>query len=148
MIREAAATWTGGPYAGEGKISTRSGTLSNVVYAFGSGRDDGPCTSPCEMLAAAHAACISMKLANELNKEGMKPEKVETHSTITLEPANDSWAIKEIRLDVHATTSELDGEKFHLATKRAREACPITSALKVPIHMENHMHPSGVEVPA
>ena len=148
MIREAMATWTGGAYAGEGRISTRGGMLSNVVYGFGSGAGDGLCTNPCELLAAAHAACISMKFANELDKAGLKPEKVETHSTITLEAVHDTWAIKEIRLDVQVTAGDLDPEKLHAAARRAKAACPISSALKVPIHLETHLHAAGVEVPA
>jgi organic hydroperoxide reductase OsmC/OhrA len=65
-----------------------------------------------------------------------------------LEAKGDSWTIKEIRLDVHATTTDLNPEKFHAAARRAKAACPISNALKVPIHLETHLHPAGVAVPA
>ena len=56
MFREAHAIWTGGPYAGEGAVSTPSGVLNHTTYAFGSLAGFERLTSPCEMLAAAIAS--------------------------------------------------------------------------------------------
>ena len=78
MIRSAVAIWKGGPGAGEGTVSTASGIISNALYSFGSGTGNEPCTSPSEMLAAAVASCMSLMVAREMAKAGLKDKYVKT----------------------------------------------------------------------
>jgi organic hydroperoxide reductase OsmC/OhrA len=70
MKPNASATWVGGFKRGKGVVTTGSGSLSQSQY-FGTG--DGEVANPYELLAAAHAACFSMTLANELAGAGFPP---------------------------------------------------------------------------
>ena len=135
MVRSAVAVWKGSPAAGEGAVSTTSGIMSKALYSFGSSTGNEPCTSPSEMLAAAVGSCMSLIIAQELAKVGIRSEFVRTESELTLEEHRGRWQITGIEL--HATTNlpERDAEKFHQACKAAKTKCPISHALNVPIKL-------------
>jgi osmotically inducible protein OsmC len=134
MFREAHAVWRGGPYAGEGVVTTPSGVLSNSSYAFGSLADTSRFTSPSEMLAAAIASCMSTMVAVEMAKLGIRPVVVESYVVITLHsPAEGKYQISKIHLEITARTTDLESPKFAEAVAIARRDCPICSALKVEV---------------
>jgi lipoyl-dependent peroxiredoxin len=135
MIRSAVALWKGSPAAGEGSVSTTSGIMSKALYSFGSSTGNEPCTSPSEMLAASVASCMSLMLAQELAKVGVRNDVVKTEAELTLEEHKGRWQITGIELQVTATLPEIDAEKFHRATKAAKSRCPISHALNVPIKL-------------
>jgi len=135
MIRSAIATWKGGPGTGEGTVSTSSGVINNALFSFGSGTGNEPCTSPSEMLAAAVASCVSLMVAREMAKAGLKDEYVKTQSQLTLEEKQHHWEITGIQLNVVASVPEVHAKKFQHVVERAKEKCPISRALKVPIKM-------------
>jgi len=135
MIRSAVATWKGGPGSGEGTVSTSSGVINNALFSFGSGTGNEPCTSPSEMLAAAVASCISLMVAREMVKAGLKDEYVKTESQLTLEEKQNHWEITGIQLNVVASVPELHVTKFRHVVEHAKAKCPISRALKVPIKM-------------
>ncbi len=136
MFREAHASWKGGPYAGEGVVSTPSGILSNATYAFGSLAGVGPVTTPGEMLSAAIASCMSTVVALEMARLGMKPVTVDTHAVLTLENVGDQWQITRAHLAINAHTTEPDAKRFDQAVQNARRVCPITSVLKLEVTCE------------
>ena len=144
MIRSAVALWKGSPAAGEGSVSTTSGIMSKALYSFGSSTGNEPCTSPSEMLAASVASCMSLMLAQELAKVGIRNDVVKTEAELTLEEHKGRWQIIGIELQVTATLAEMDAEKFHRATRAAKSRCPISHALNVPIKLtstiEQPMH--------
>ena len=137
MIRNAVAIWKGsaGVGAGEGSVSTSSGVINNALYSFGSGTGSEPCTSPSEMLAAAVASCMSLMVASEMAKAGLKDEYVKTESQLTLEENKGRWDITEIRLNVVASVPEFHVKKFRHIAESAKAKCPIARALKLPIKM-------------
>jgi osmotically inducible protein OsmC len=137
MIRSALAIWKGSPGAGagEGSVSTTSGVIHNALYSFGSGTGNEPCTSPSEMLAAAVASCMSLMVAGEMAKAGLKDECVKTESQLTLEEDKGRWDITEIRLNVVASVPEIHAKKFQQVAETAKAKCPIARALKIPIKM-------------
>lgn len=141
MIRNATAIWKGSPAAGEGAVSTTSGIMSKALYSFGSSTGNEPCTSPSEMLAAAVASCMSLIIAQELAKLGIRNEFVKTESELTLEEHKGRWQIASI--DLHASTNlpERDNEKFKQACKSAKTKCPISHALNVPIKLTATLEP-------
>ena len=65
MKRIASAIWNGGFKDGHGLISTDSGVLSQVQYSAGTRFEDVKGTNPEELIAAAHASCFSMALAEQ-----------------------------------------------------------------------------------
>src|SRR5207249_8149994 len=85
MQRRASAQWRGGLKDGKGTVSTASGAVKGVAYSFAMRFGDEPGTNPEELVAAAHAACFSMALSNELGQAGYRPEVVETKATLDLD---------------------------------------------------------------
>jgi len=135
MIRSAVAIWKGGPGSGEGTVSTSSGVINNALFSFGSGTGNEPCTSPSEMLAASVASCMSLMVAREMAKAGLKDEFVKTESQLTLEEKQNHWEITGIQLNIVASVPEVHAKKFQHVVEHAKVKCPISRALKVPIKM-------------
>ena len=131
MLREAHAIWQGGRYAGEGKVSTPSGVLAGANYAFGSLAGVAPCTTPCELLAAAIASCMSIMVAREMAKAGMRPVAVDSYAILTLTEAADKWRIASAHLKITASTIDLATSRFQQVVECARRECPIWNALKL-----------------
>jgi len=148
MIRSAVAIWKGSPAAGEGSVSTTSGIMSKALYSFGSSTGNEPCTSPSEMLAAAVASCMSLIIAQEMAKLGIRNELVKTESELTLEEHKGRWQITSIELRATSNLSERDAEKFHKACKSAKTKCPISHALNVPIKLTAALEPETQHVMA
>ena len=141
MIRSAVAVWKGSPAAGEGSVSTTSGIMSKALYSFGSSTGNEPCTSPSEMLAAAVASCMSLMMAQELAKIGIRNDMVQTEAELTLEEHKGRWQITGIDLHVTTSLAELDADKFHKAFKAAKAKCPISHSLNVPIRLTTTLEP-------
>ncbi|HUI84607.1 MAG TPA: OsmC family peroxiredoxin [Candidatus Binatia bacterium] len=147
MIRSAIATWSGGPAAGEGYVTTSSGVITNALYSFGSSTGNEPCTSPTEMLAAAVASCMSLMVTREMAKVGLHEKSVTTEAVLTLAEKKEHWEITDLHVTVATSIPESEVEKFEHAARTAKGRCPISHALKVPIRMttkvEPAMHPAA-----
>ena len=76
MKRTASARWQGGLKDGEGAISTQSGVLSDTQYSFSTRFEQGVGTNPEELIAAAHAGCFTMALSAQLEKAGLKADRL------------------------------------------------------------------------
>lgn len=86
MKRTASAVWNGDLPSGKGTISTQSGVLDSANYSFKTRFEEGITgTTPEELIAAAHAGCLSMALSHELAQAGHKPESVATKATLQLD---------------------------------------------------------------
>lgn len=131
MFREAHAVWQDGSAVGEGKITTPSGVLSETTFAFGALKEHARCTTPCEMLAAALASCMSVVVAMETAKAGIRTVNVDTWATLTLDDTDGRWQITHALLRINANTLGGDKKTFDHAIEAARQACPISNALKV-----------------
>ena len=139
MTRTAVAIWKGGPGAGEGSVSTSSGVISNALYSFSSGTGNEPCTSPSEMLAGAVASCMSLMVAQEMARAGLKQEYVKTESLLTLEEQKHHWRISGIQLNITANAPHTDIEKFEHACRSAKTKCPICQSLNMPIKIATQL---------
>ncbi|NIP82967.1 MAG: OsmC family peroxiredoxin, partial [Gemmatimonadetes bacterium] len=62
-------TWTGGLKGGEGRFNAGSGAFEGP-YTFATRFEGSEGTNPEELIAAAHAACFSMALSANLEREG------------------------------------------------------------------------------
>ncbi len=134
MLREAHATWKGGPYAGEGAVSTPSAVLNNAAYAIESLSGGARSTTPYELLAAAIASSISTRVAVEMAKLGISPRVVDTHAVLTLDSFAGQWGITGAHLEITARTTggeETESTRFEQAVELARRDCPISSSLKL-----------------
>jgi osmotically inducible protein OsmC len=127
--RTAHVTWHGDLMSGSGRIdSVGSGAISglDVTWAARSEESEGGRTSPEELIAAAHAACISMALSHGLAQAGTPAEQLETSATSTFVPGT---GITAMRLAVTGRVPGLDEDGFRAAADGAKENCPVSKAL-------------------
>jgi lipoyl-dependent peroxiredoxin len=115
MKRKASALWKGNLKEGKGTISTDSGVLSDTQYSFATRFADGKGTNPEELIAAAHAGCFSMALANELGKVGLTPERIRTTAAVTLEQTASGFAITAVHLNVAGKVPGASQQVFETA---------------------------------
>lgn len=128
--RSAQATWTGDLMSGSGEIhEAPSGAFGPLQVSWASRAEEqhGGKTSPEELIAAAHAACFAMALSNGLAKTGYPPERLETSATVTFVPGT---GITKAALTVVGSVPGIDEAAFGEAAEEAKEACPVSSALK------------------
>jgi osmotically inducible protein OsmC len=128
-IRKASATWEGGLKGGKGSFKGASGAI-NAPYSFGTRFEEQPGSNPEELLAAAHAACFSMALSANLEKNGTPGERVDTQAACTIEKVGDAFKITTMKLDVKAQVKGIDNAKFQDLAQKTKEGCPVSGALK------------------
>src|SRR2546425_10862679 len=93
MKRSASAIWKGGLKDGKGAVSTESGVLAETPYSFSTRFESQRGTNPEELIAAAHASCFSMALSAVLGESNMRPERIETTATATLEKTDAGFTV-------------------------------------------------------
>lgn len=130
MQRHSSAVWKGGLKDGNGQVSTGSGGLSSAAYTFASRFETGGKTDPEELIAAAHAACLSMALSAGLEKAGTPATRVETSAAATFEKVGEAFRITRMTLTVRGVVPGLTQEQFAAAAENAKNGCPISNALK------------------
>jgi len=96
---------------------------------------EGRGTNPYELIAAAHAACFSMTLANELTRAGLTQARINTTVIVTMEHLSEGWTITGIQLDVLAEAPRAKQSDFIEAAVRAKTSCTISRLLKTNISM-------------
>jgi osmotically inducible protein OsmC len=126
--RRAEVTWNGGLLDGGGTIDrVGSGAFGPLDITWAS-RAEEPAgrTSPEELIAAAHAACVSMALSHGLAEAGTPPEQLKTSATVTFQPGE---GITKVVLTIRGTVPGLDEEGFRAAAEDAKANCPVSQAL-------------------
>ncbi len=134
MQRKGSAIWNGGLKDGKGTVSSASGVLKDTQYSFSTRFENGMGTNPEELIAAAHAGCFSMALSAQLG-DAMKPERIETTATVTLEKLESGFAITAVHLDVTARVPGATNESFMKAAEAAKVGCPVSKLLNAKITM-------------
>jgi lipoyl-dependent peroxiredoxin len=126
--RRAEATWQGSLMEGSGRVeSTTSGVIGGLDVSWAARAEEpGGKTSPEELIAAAHATCLSMALAHGLAQEGHAPERLDTSATVTFQPGE---GITKIALSVRGDVPGVDEDAFRAAAESAKENCPVSKAL-------------------
>jgi len=108
-------------------MSSASGVLENTPFSFVSRFDNKPGSNPEELIAAAHAGCFSMALANYLDTQGYAPKVITTRATITLEGAR----ITRMLLETKGRIDGLDDdEQFQRLASEAEKKCPVSNLLR------------------
>ena len=128
--RTAHATWEGDLRGGSGRFEVGSGAITGEEVTFASRFEQpGGKTSPEELIAAAHATCVSMALANGLAQDGHPPTRLETDAVCTLEQTDSGFRITSMHLSVHGEVEGIDEEAFRAAAFEAKDGCPVSNAL-------------------
>lgn len=134
MKRKAHAVWNGSLKEGEGKLTTPSKVLNQSKYCFNSRFGEGRSTNPDELLAAAHAGCFAMALSLILGKEGYTPTELDVTSEVTMDA--DKLELTGSHLILKATIPNITEAKFMECATAAKENCPVSKALSLPITMD------------
>jgi osmotically inducible protein OsmC len=128
--RTASAEWQGDLMGGSGTVSTESGVVRDATIKWSSraeAADEN--TSPEELIAAAHAACVSMALAHGLAQAGTPPQNIESQATATFDKVGDGFRMTTMRLRIRGQVDGLDEDGFREAAEQAKENCPVSQAL-------------------
>ena len=136
-VRTSEASWQGDLRHGSGHMTIGDG-LFQGTYSFASRFQEGEGTNPEELLAASHAGCYAMALANGLAEAGHEPDRVGCVARVHLEDGE----IARIELVVDAEVPGIDGAAFQAAAETAKRECPVSQALSaVPeVVLETTLH--------
>jgi osmotically inducible protein OsmC len=128
--RRSSARWEGGLKTGKGTFKGEGGSIGGQ-YSFSSRFESGVGSNPEELLAAAEAACFSMALAGDLEKNGTPPTSVETQAACTVSPdPAGGFSVKSIALDVTAVVPGIDDAKFQEIASGTLRNCPVSKAFR------------------
>jgi osmotically inducible protein OsmC len=129
------AVWEGGLRNGRGKFSAGSGAFAGD-YSFATRFEGAKGTNPEELIAAAHAACLSMALSAGLEAAKTPPTRISTKASCTVEKVGDGFRITKMKLEVRGEVPGLDQAGFAAAAEKAKEGCPVSQALMGNVQME------------
>ncbi len=137
ISRKATAHWEGDLKSGRGTISTpASGLMEGTRYGFNSRFGDEKGTNPEELIAAAHAGCFTMALANALAEAGHPADSVDSRAEVDLSMEGGP-TLSAIRLFTKAKVPGIDEARFRAVADDAKQNCPVSKALSaVPITLE------------
>lgn len=124
--------WEGNVARGNGAITAGSGAFSALPFSLPSriGSPDGK-TSPEELLAAAHAGCLTMSLASELTQDGTPPTRLDVSCRIVMdEVEGQGHQIVGSQVTIQADAEGVDEDALGAAVERADAGCPFSTLLR------------------
>ncbi|HEY3011412.1 MAG TPA: OsmC family peroxiredoxin [Gemmatimonadales bacterium] len=129
------AVWEGVLRTGRGHFKAGSGAFEGD-YSFATRFENARGTNPEELIAAAHAACLSMALSGGLEKSGTPAKRISTKASCTVEKVGDGFKITRMRLEVRGNVPGVDQAGFANAAEAAKKGCPVSTALQGNVQME------------
>jgi osmotically inducible protein OsmC len=138
QTRRAEAYWSGDLASGGGAVSAAtSGIFSDegISWHARTEASEGK-TSPEELLAAAHAACYSMAVSNELSKAGFVPTRVDVVVEVDADRAEKGWTVQHSRISLLAAVPGIDEDTFQRVAALAKDGCPISRAISGNVELE------------
>lgn len=131
-VRTSEAVWRDGVRDGDGTISLGSGAWEGS-YSFRSRftEDEPKRTNPEELLAAGHAGCFSLALANNLEREAHPPKEIQTEAACHLEMDESAGpTITRIEFTTEVEIDDIDSDLFEQLVTESKENCPVSRALE------------------
>jgi osmotically inducible protein OsmC len=129
--RKATSVWQGNLPQGSGRVNVASGALSEFPVTWAARTEaPGGKTSPEELIAAAHASCMSMAVSNVLAKGGHTPESLTVESTVLLDRVNGKLTVTTIEVRVSGRVPGIDAASFKETVHEAGLDCPISRLLR------------------
>ena len=125
----ASAVWDGKLKDGTGDFRAASGAFGGR-YSFQTRFEGAKGPTPEELIAAAHAACLSMALSADLEKAGTPATRIETEAACTIEMVEGAPKITTMALTVRCRVQGVDQAGFRKAAESARDNCPVSKALQ------------------
>ncbi|SNR60457.1 OsmC family peroxiredoxin [Hymenobacter mucosus] len=130
--RTAIARWEGKGTDGHGVLTTPSTVLTDTSYSYATRFADGIGTNPEELIAAAHAGCLAMKMAFNLQVAGYAASHIITSCEIVLHEG----LIAQSNLKLEAVVPGLDASTFENLVADAQQNCPVSKLLNTAIKCE------------
>jgi len=130
--RSADVVWEGNVARGQGRLTAATGAFSELPFSLATriSATEGK-TSPEELLAAAHAGCLTMSLATELTTAGTPPGRLDVHCTIVMdEVEGQGHQIVGSNVEIHAEVDGVDDAALAAAIELADEGCPFSALLR------------------
>lgn len=131
QVRHAVANWSGDLLSGGGSVSAAtSGIFEDqpITWRARTEAAEGR-TSPEELLAAAHAACYSMAVSNELARAGFAPERVDVSVEVSADKTDAGWTVQRSAITLRARVPGADAALFAEKAEAAKGGCPISRAI-------------------
>jgi osmotically inducible protein OsmC len=129
--RDATTHWEGGLQDGTGQVTLDSSNAGQFDVSFPT-RAEEPHgqTSPEELIAAAHSACLAMNLSGVLGGENLRANSIDVSSEVTLSPAKGGgFEISGVAVTLRAAVDGVDEARFAELAKTAEQTCPVSKAL-------------------
>lgn len=129
--RSASVAWSGDLKHGSGSLTSESNVLAQTPLTF-PGRMNEPdaSTSPEELIAAAHAGCYAMSIANALTQAKEAFDSLEVHATVGLDRVDGGLRIMAAHVDAVVASATLDDDRCAELASTADERCPVSNALR------------------
>lgn len=124
--------WEGNVARGNGAITAGSGAFAALPFSLPSriGTPEGK-TSPEELLAAAHAGCLTMSLATELTQAGTPPTRLDVNCRIVMdEVEGEGHQIVGSQVTIRAQADGAGDDALAGALERADAGCPFSTLLR------------------
>ena len=136
LERTANAQWKGDLTGGSGTVSTESGVVEEATVKWSSRAEQADQnTSPEELIAAAHASCISMALAHGLAEAGNEPRQLDTEATATFDQVDGGFKMTTMQITIRGQVDGIEENAFREAAEDAAENCPVSQAIKGNVEM-------------
>ena len=129
--RTARTAWNGTLMEGGGQVELSSSGLATFDVSFpkrAAEQADGA-TSPEELIAAAHSACLAMNLSGVLGQEGLTADSIDVSAEVTLSTTAEGAAISGIELTLRAAVPGMEAARFAELAATAERTCPVSKAL-------------------
>jgi lipoyl-dependent peroxiredoxin len=124
----ASTSWTGDLASGSGRTTLETSQVGTYDVSWKARTEPGGgTTTPEELIAAAHASCFSMALANGLSENGTPPESIRTGAQVRFDPS--TATITGIELTTTATVPGIDDATFQQVATATKDGCPVSKAL-------------------
>lgn len=129
--RDATTRWSGDLKTGSGQTSLDSSNLGPFTVSWPARAEEpNGLTSPEELIAAAHSACLAMNLTGVLTKEGLTAEHVDVSAEVSLEQDPEGgFRISRSAVTVRAKVPDVDADRFTELARTAEQTCPVSKAL-------------------
>ena len=132
---KAEAVWEGGLKGGKGHFHAGSGTFGGS-YSFATRFEGAHGTTPEELIAAAHASCLSMALSAGLEAAGTPATRITTSAACVVAKADGGFRIATMKLTVRGVVPGMDQGTFRSAAEEAKRGCPVSLVMEGNAEME------------
>ena len=126
--RNGSAEWRGGVETGSGTITVGDGVFEGA-YSYESRFGEAAGTNPEQLLAAAHAGCFTMALANGLSGAGHPTQSLRTNARVQLRNRDGAITLARIDLETEGDVPDIDEREFQAYAEAAKRDCPVSQAL-------------------